>query len=139
MPSEFWNVYEKKEFLTKMKKRIEKQIGSISINNIEIEKVSKSIKSNKKYFRVIIYSSDLEFDSSNTSDKMFENYKSTFGSENVQLDTINKLIKIKNNKSQMISVYEDELGEWKYLEFNPQSNTKIYGIETWEKLTKYVR
>jgi len=57
----------------------------------------------------------------------------------VQLDTINKLIKIKNNKSQMISVYEDELGEWKYLEFNPQSNTKIYGIETWEKLTKYVR
>jgi hypothetical protein len=138
MPTEFWNVYDKNEFLAKIKKRIKKQIGSISINNIDIKNVSKTIKSNNKYFRVITYSSDLEFDSSNTSDKMLENYKSKFGAENVKLDTINKLIKIKNN-SQMISVYEDKLEKWKYLEIYPQSNAKIYGIETWTKLIKYVR
>lgn len=139
MPIKFWEFYDKKEFIDKMEQRIKRQVGSVSINNIKIEKISKLIKSNKKYFRVIIYSSDLEFDSSNTSEKMLKKYKSTFGSENVKLDTINNLFKIKNNKSQMISVYEETLGKWKYLEFNPNSSAKIYGIETWAELKKYAR
>ncbi len=137
MPTDFWTVYDKKEFLTKME-RVGKQIDSISIDNLEIVNVSESIKSNNKHFRVITYSSDIVFDSSNISDKVFETYKTNFGGENVRLDSINKLIKI-NNRSQMVSVYEDRLAEWKYLEFNPQVINKVYGIETWAELIKYVR
>ncbi|WP_418501320.1 hypothetical protein [Flagellimonas sp.] len=137
MPTDFWSVYEKNEFLTKME-RIGKQMDSISINNIEIVNISETIKSNNKKFRVITYSSDLVFDSSKISERVIEKYKSQFGIENVKIDTINNLIKIKNN-SHMISVYDNGLEKWKYLEFNGQSISKIYGIETWAELNKYVR
>ncbi|MAS69139.1 MAG: hypothetical protein CMP13_00640 [Zunongwangia sp.] len=61
-----------------------------------------------------------------------------FGAENVKLDSINKLIKIKNN-SHMISVYDNGLEKWKYLEYNGPIISKIYGIETWAELNQYVR
>jgi hypothetical protein len=137
MPTDFWTVYDKKEFLTKME-RVGKQIDSISIDNLEIVNISESIKSNNKHFRVITYSTDIIFDSSNISDKVFETYKTNLGAENVKLDTINKLIKI-NSKNQMVSVYEDRLAKWKYLELNPQVINNVYGIETWAELIKYVR
>ena len=137
MPTDFWSVYEKNEFLTKMT-QVGKQMDSISIDNLEIIKISESIKSNNKEFRVITYSSDLEFDSSNIPERVIDKYKSQFGIENVKIDTINKLIKIKNN-SQMISVYDNGLKKWKYLEYNGQIISKIYGIETWAELNKYVR
>ena len=73
-----------------------------------------------------------------THQKVIEKYKSQFGIENVKIDIINKLIKIKNS-SHMISVYDNGLEKWKYLEFNGQSISKIYGIETWAELNKYVR
>jgi len=137
MPTDFWNIYEKNEFLANTK-RVGKKFDSLSIGNMKIENVSKTIKSNNKYFKVITYSTELEFDSSNISDIMHENFKSDFGAENVKLDTINKQFKI-NNNSQMISVYDDKLEVWKYLEYNPQTIIKIYGIETGTKLIKYVR
>ena len=137
MPTDFWNVYEKNEFLTKME-RVGKQMDSISINNFEIVDISETINSNDKKFRVITYSSDLEFDSSKIPERVIEKYKSQFGAENVKLDSINKLIKIKNN-SQMISVYDNGLEKWKYLEYNGPIISKIYGIETWAELNNYVR
>ena len=137
MPTDFWNQYEKNEFLTNIE-RVGKQMDSISINNLEIVNISKTIKVKKKKFRVITYSSDLEFDFSKISERVIEKYKSRFGIENVKLDTIGKLIKIKN-RSQMVSVYDKKLKKWKYLEFNPQIITKIYGIETQAELEKYVR
>ena len=137
MPTDFWSVYKKNEFLTKME-RIGKQMDSISINNIEIVNISETIKSNNKKFRVITYSSDLVFDSSKISERVIEKYKSQFGIENVKIDTVNNLIKIKNN-SHMISVYNNGLEKWKYLELNGKIISKIYGIETWAELNKYVR
>jgi len=137
MPNEFWTVYEKNEFLNKMK-RVAKQIDSISIENIEIANISESIKSNKKDFRIITYSSDLEFNSSNTPERVIEEFKSRYGNDKVKVDTIKKLIKIKNN-SQMVSVYDNGLEKWKYLEYNGQIISRIYGIETWAELEKYVR
>ncbi|MFI0431229.1 hypothetical protein [Mariniflexile sp. HMF6888] len=137
IPTDFWTVYEKNEFLTKME-RVGKQIDSISIDNIEIVNISESIKSNNKDFRVITYSSDLELNSSNIPERVIEKYKSQFGNDKVKIDTINKLIKIKNN-NQIISVYDNELEKWKYLEYNGQIISKIYGIETWAELEKYVR
>lgn len=137
IPTDFWSVYEKNEFLTKME-RVGKQMDSISINNIEIVDISEVINSNDKKFSVITYSSDLEFDSSKIPERVIEKYKSQFGAENVKIDTINKLIKIKNN-SHMISVFDNELEKWKYLEFNGQIISKIYGVETWAELNKYVR
>ena len=80
----------------------------------------------------------MEFDFSKISERVIEKYKSRFGIENVKLDTIGKLIKIKN-RSQMVSVYDKKLKKWKYLEFNPKIITKIYGIETQVELEKYVR
>src|SRR5690554_7933142 len=137
MPTDFWSVYEKNEFLTKME-RVGKQMDSISINNIEIVDISETINSNDKKFRIIKYSSDLVFDSSKISERVIEKYKSQFGIENVEIDTINKLIKIKNS-SHMISVYDNGLEKWKYLEVNGQSFSKIYGIETCAELNRYVR
>ena len=137
MPTDFWSIYEKNEFLTKIE-RVGKQMDSISINNLEIVDISDTIKSNDKKFRVITYSSDLEFDSSKISERVIEKYKSHFGAENVKLDSINKLIKIKNN-SHMISVYDNGLEKWKYLEYNGPIISKIYGIETWAELNQYVR
>ncbi|MCG2432182.1 hypothetical protein [Aequorivita xiaoshiensis] len=137
MPTDFWNVYEKNEFLTGME-RIGKQMDSISIDNLKIVKISETIESKNKKFRIITYSSDLEFDSSNIPERVIEKYKSQFGLENVKVDTINKLIEIKNN-SQMASVYDENLNKWKYLEFNSQIITKVYGIETQAELKKYVR
>ena len=137
MPTDFWSVYEKNKFLTKME-QVGKQMDSISIDNLEIVNISETIKSENKKFRVITYSSDLEFNSSKIPERVIEKYKSQFGIENVKIDTINKLIKIKNN-SQMISVYDNGLEKWKYLEYNVQIISKIYGIETWAELNKYVR
>jgi len=137
MPTDFWSLYEKNEFLTKMT-QVGKQIDSISINNLKIVNISETIKSENKKFKVITYSSDLEFNSSKIPERVIEKYKSQFGFENVKIDTINKLIKIKNN-SQMISVYDNGLEKWKYLEYNGQIISKIYGIQTWAELNKYVR
>ena len=137
MPTDFWNQYEKNEFLTKMK-RVGKQMDSISIDNLEIVNISKIIKSKNKKFRVITYSTDLEFDISKIPERVIEKYKSRFGIANVKIDTNNKLIKIKNS-SQMVSVYDKKLKKWKYLEFNPQIITKVYGNETQAELEKYVR
>ncbi len=137
MPTDFWNAYEKNKFLAGIK-RIGNQTGNISSNNLKIKNVSNTIKSNDKYFKVIAYSNDLEFDVSNISDKVIKSFNSKFGIENVKLDTINKLIQIKNN-SQIISVYDDKLKEWKYIENNSIIITKVYGIETWKNLIKHIR
>ena len=69
---------------------------------------------------------------------MIKSFKSKYGDDKIKLDTINKRIKI-NNNSQMISVYDKKLEMWKYLEFNPQIITKVYGTETSIELEKYVR
>lgn len=136
MPTDFWSVYEKNEFLIKMA-RVGKQMDSISINNLEIINISETIESKNKKFRVITYSSDLELESTKIPERLIEKFKSQFGIENVKIDTINKRITIKNN-SHMISVYDNGLEKWKYLEYNEQIISIIYGIETWAELNKYV-
>ena len=137
MPEDFWNVYDKKEILASMNSKLN-QFDSIYINNLEIDHISKSIKSNNKFFRVITYSSVLGFDTSNVSDEIIEKFKLKYGAEKVELDTTSNRIKIKYN-SQMISVYQDKMKTWKYLEFDPIMSSKVYGIETSNKLMKYMR
>ncbi|MGY3795177.1 hypothetical protein [uncultured Aquimarina sp.] len=137
MPTYFWSVYKKNEFLTKME-RVAKQMDSISINNFKIVNISEIIKSKNKKFKIIVYSSDVEFDFSKTPERVIEQYKSQFGIKNVKIDTINKLIKIKNN-SQMVSVFDEKLKKWKYLEYNPHIIKRVYGIETQAELKKHVR
>ncbi|MEO0901084.1 MAG: hypothetical protein AAFY00_03380, partial [Bacteroidota bacterium] len=136
MPSDFWKVYEKNEFLADLK-RAGKQIDSITVDNLEIINISKSLKSNSKNFRLITYSVNIEFGSSNVPKSIIEKYKSRFGIDNVKLDTINNFIRIKNN-SQIVSVYDKELKRWKYLEYDGPIISKVYDIKTWAKLITHI-
>ena len=79
----------------------------------------------------------MELDSSKMSQKVIEKYKSQFGTNNTKFHSINKLIKIKNN-GHIISVYNNGLKKWKYLEYNRPIVSKIYGIETWDELNYYI-
>ncbi len=137
MPSEFWKAYDKSEFLINLK-NISNRIGNFEMKNMKVENVSEVIKSNRKFFKVISYSANLELDISDLNKKEIETFETKFGKENINLDEINNRIIIFNT-AHMITVFDKELNQWKYLEYNINSVKQVYGVETLFDLEKYVR
>ena len=137
MPTDFWLVYNKENYIKKFEE-IGQKTGPVTITNLKISNVSDPIKSNGKYFQIVNYSTEMEMNTSNLSAQIIDQYKSTFGAENLKLDPINNRLYIQN-ESHMLAVYEEESNQWKYMEINLPIVTKVFGLETTLELEEYVR
>jgi len=137
MPSEFWLIFDKNEYLERLEE-IGEKTGPVIIKDLQIIDVSSPIKSNGKHFQVVKYSTNLQMDTSKIPGHIIERYKETFGEENIRLDSENNQLFVKN-ESKMLAVYEEDLRKWEYMELNLPIVTKVFGLETAMDLEKYVR
>ncbi len=137
MPTDFWVVYNKEDYIKRFEE-IGQITGPITITNLNISNVTDPVKSNRKYFQIVYYSVDMEMNTSNISAHIIDQYKSTFGAENLKLDSINNRLYV-HNENQMLAVYDKESNQWKYMEINLPIVTRVFGLETTLDLEKYVR
>ena len=137
MPTDFWLVFDRQEYIRGLEE-IGERIGTIITKDLQISNISSPIRSSGKYFQVINYRADLELGSLNVSDNVIEKLKLTYGENNVRIDSLDNRLYIKS-ENQMLAVYEKEQDQWKYMEANLPAVKKVFGLETAVDLTEYVR
>ena len=132
LPTEFWKHYKKKDFIEGFSNN-PNNVENLSIDNLQIIKLSPRKKINDNYFKIIQYSTDLEYDTDKIEKRLIEKYKKYYGEYSVTIDSERNRIKIKNENS-LIAVFDKEENDWKFMEFNPHITTKVYGYQTWLEL-----
>ncbi len=137
MPNECWDVYKKEDILNGII-RADRRAGGFELRDLKIQNVSKTLESDKKHFKVITYSGNIVFNYSNLSQRFVEKQKESFGEENVHLDSINNRMTIKSDR-QMITIFDKDTRQWKFIEADPEVIVKVYGFETYTNLLKYIR
>ncbi|APG59830.1 hypothetical protein [Christiangramia salexigens] len=132
MPTKFWEFYDKENYLKRLN-QLSKKTGNLLFENMAITKISDRKKIDDNYFKIIDYKTNILFDSSQISENVIEKYKSNFGEKNVEIDTINKKLKILN-ESSIIAVYDKNVDQWRFLEQTQNGIVKLYGLNTWLEL-----